>query len=83
MKLTNEEISKSRVSYSNILVINNRVEDSLGILYQKKSSTYTNFGMQIARNEKTSDHLQLLKVILRDFKKIILLKLRGQTPEDL
>jgi hypothetical protein len=39
--------------------------------------------MQIARNEKASDHLQFLNAILRDFKNIILLKSRGQTPEDL
>ena len=62
----------------NILVIKNRVEDSLGILYQKKKSgVYTNFGMQITRNEKASDHLQFLNAILRDFKNTILLKSWG------
>jgi hypothetical protein len=84
MKWTNEEIFKWRGSYSNILVINNRVEDSLRILYKKeKSGAYTNFGVQIARNEKASDHLQFLKAKLRDFKNTILLNSRDQTPEDL
>ena len=42
----------------NILIIKNKVEDSLGILYQKKKSgAYTNFGVQIARNEKVLNQL--------------------------
>ncbi len=38
---------------------------------------------KIACNEKALDHFQFLNVILRDFKNTVLLKSRGQTPEDL
>ena len=67
----------------NILVIKNKVEDSLGILYKKKERCIHNFGVQITCNEKVSNHLQFLNAILRDFKNTILLKSWGQTPEDL
>ena len=40
-----------------ILVIKNKVEDSLGICTKQKNGTYTKFEVQIAPIEKASDHL--------------------------
>ena len=40
-----------------ILVIKNKVEDSLDICTKQKSGSYTKFGVQIAPIEKVSDHL--------------------------
>ena len=50
-----------------ILVIKNKVEDSLVICAKQKNGTYTKFGMQIAPIEKVSDHLQFLNAVFVRF----------------
>jgi hypothetical protein len=50
-----------------ILVIKNKVEDSLGIYTKQKSGAYTKFGVQIAPIEKASNHLRFLNVIFVRF----------------